>query len=57
MNLLISACLMGIRCRYDGGRKPLECLEQLIDRHVLIPVCPEVLGESHVQELLQEEKA
>ncbi len=44
MNLLISACLLGVRCRYDGGRKPLEGLEQLIDKHVLIPVCPEVLG-------------
>lgn len=44
MNLLISACLMGVRCRYDGGKKPLDCLERLIDKHVLIPVCPEVLG-------------
>lgn len=44
MNLLISACLMGIRCRYDGGRKTLECLDELMQRHVLIPVCPEVLG-------------
>ena len=44
MNLLISACLMGIRCRYDGGRKPLSCLDELMEKHVLIPVCPEVLG-------------
>ena len=44
MNLLISACLMGVRCRSDGGRKPLDCLNELMDRHVLIPVCPEVLG-------------
>ena len=44
MNLLISACLMGVRCRYDGGRKPLDCLDKLMDQHVLIPVCPEVLG-------------
>lgn len=44
MNLLISACLMGVRCRYDGGKKPLECMDKLIDKHVLIPVCPEVLG-------------
>ena len=44
MNLLISACLMGVRCRYDGGRKPLDCLNELMDRHVLIPVCPDVLG-------------
>ena len=44
MNLLISACLMGIKCRYDGGRKPLKCLDELMEQHVLIPVCPEVLG-------------
>lgn len=44
MNLLISACLMGIRCRYDGGQKPLECLDRLMEKHVLIPVCPEVIG-------------
>lgn len=44
VNLLISACLMGIKCRYDGGRKPLACLDQIMDRYVLIPACPEVLG-------------
>ena len=44
MNLLISACLMGVKCRYDGKTKPLACLEQLIDEYTLIPVCPEVLG-------------
>ena len=44
MNLLISACLLGIRCRYDGGRKPLERLDELMEKHVLIPVCPEVVG-------------
>jgi len=26
MNLLISSCLLGIRCRYDGGRKALDRL-------------------------------
>ena len=44
MNLLISACLMGVKCRYDGKTKPLACLGQLIDEYTLIPVCPEVLG-------------
>lgn len=44
MNVLISACLLGIRCRYDGQSKPLGCLEALLHSHVLIPVCPEVLG-------------
>ncbi len=44
MNLLISACLMGVRCRYDGGTQRLDCLDALMARHVLVPVCPEVLG-------------
>ncbi|MBR5152120.1 MAG: DUF523 domain-containing protein [Clostridia bacterium] len=44
--LLISACLLGTGCRYDGKRKPLskEVLEQLQDAYWLIPVCPEQLG-------------
>ena len=44
MNLLISSCLLGIKCRYDGGQKPLDCLDELMEKHVLIPVCPEVIG-------------
>ena len=44
MNVLVSACLMGFRCRYDGGAQRLECLDDLRERHVLIPVCPEQLG-------------
>ena len=42
--LLISACLMGTACRYDGGRQPLTGLERLMDRYHLIPVCAEQLG-------------
>ena len=44
MNVLVSACLMGFRCRYDGGTQRLDCLDDLRKRHVLIPVCPEVMG-------------
>ncbi len=44
MNLLISACLMGVRCRYDGGTQKIACLDELLKRHVLIPICPEVMG-------------
>lgn len=44
MNLLISACLLGIRCRYDACSKPLDCLDELNSRFTLIPACPEVLG-------------
>ena len=43
-NLLISACLLGVRCRYDGGSKPQEPILRLMDKYTLIPVCPEVYG-------------
>lgn len=44
--LLISACLCGCACRYDGKSRPLpeELLEKLSARYALIPVCAEQLG-------------
>ena len=44
--LLISACLLGEACRYDGKSKPLteEQIRFLWQRYELIPVCPEVAG-------------
>lgn len=44
MKILISACLLGLRCRYDGGGKPCEKAIALCKGHQLIPVCPEQLG-------------
>ena len=44
MRILVSACLLGIRCRYDGGSKPCGQVLLLGKKHVLIPVCPEQLG-------------
>ena len=43
-HLLISACLLGVPCRYDGQSKPCSFLELLTERFILIPVCPEQLG-------------
>lgn len=42
--ILISACLLGTPCRYDGASKPITGIEELEARYRLIPVCPEVLG-------------
>ena len=44
--LLISACLLGTPCRYDGKSKPLPAgqLEILRERYELYPVCPESDG-------------
>ncbi len=44
MKLLISACLLGLPCRYDGGAKRLEGIGALLERHECVPVCPEQLG-------------
>ena len=44
MNLLVSACLLGCACRYDGGAKPCAAVRTLAAKHTLIPVCPEQLG-------------
>ncbi len=46
MKILISACLLGLSCRYDGESKGLdkELLAALMAKHELIPACPEQLG-------------
>ena len=44
MKLLISACLLGCCCRYDGASKPQPWVEALAQKHTLIPVCPEQMG-------------
>ncbi len=45
-NILISACLLGVACRYDGLSKPLEAdiIEKLRKQYHLIPICPEIMG-------------
>lgn len=44
MKILVSACLLGFPCRYDGKRCPSEAVIRLAERHILIPVCPEQSG-------------
>lgn len=44
--VLVSACLLGVCCRYDGKGNPNSEVLALLDRDdvILIPVCPEQLG-------------
>lgn len=44
--VIISACLLGFDCKYDGGnnRLPEEKLVMLRGKYELIPVCPECCG-------------
>lgn len=44
MNILVSACLLGMKCRYDGTGIEMEELKTAFPEDNLIPVCPEVLG-------------
>ena len=44
MIILVSACLLGVGCRYDGESKPNDAVLALLGRHTLIPVCGEVMG-------------
>ena len=43
-NLLISACLLGIPCRYDGKRVTKVDISALRKKYNLIPICPEIYG-------------
>ena len=44
MRVLVSACLLGVCCRYDGQSKAYPLVEELCRRHEVVPVCPEQLG-------------
>ncbi|CAH2461469.1 MULTISPECIES: DUF523 domain-containing protein [Bacillus] len=42
--IVISACLGGIACRYDGNDNLVSKIEELLQREDTTLVCPEVLG-------------
>ena len=44
MRVVISACLLGVRCRYDGGDSRNELAIKQKEMSELIPVCPEEAG-------------
>lgn len=46
MRVLVSACLLGVNCRYNGIPKEVAKVKELLKREdiTLIPVCPEQLG-------------
>lgn len=46
MRVLVSACLLGVNCRYNGIPQADESVTELLTRDdiTLIPVCPEQLG-------------
>lgn len=53
---LVSACLLGINCKYNGKNNRNEkVLRLLAEGEILIPVCPEQLGGLETPRLLPEQ--
>ena len=44
MKILVSACLLGENCKYNGKNNYSERVAAYVAGHEVIPVCPEVLG-------------
>lgn len=42
MKILVSACLLGENCKYNGGNNYNEAVAEFIRGHEVIPVCPEM---------------
>ena len=41
---VVSACLAGLPCRYDGGGNACGAVVALVDAGLAVPACPETLG-------------
>ena len=44
MKIMVSACLLGQKCKYDGGDNYSEKVIAFTEGHEVIPVCPEMAG-------------
>ena len=42
--ILISACLVGDKCKYDGHTNYTPLIKDLLEKYELVPFCPEVEG-------------
>ena len=42
--ILVSACLLGLKVRYDGKEKANEELVEKLKNYDFVPVCPEIFG-------------
>lgn len=44
MKIMVSACLTGENCKYNGGNNRNKKVEALCNGNEIIPICPEVMG-------------
>ena len=53
---IVSACLAGIKCMWDGETKPCQKVINLVKQGKAIPVCPEQLGGLNTPRIPSEQK-
>ena len=44
MIIMVSACLAGENCKYNGGNNRNKKVDALFNGNRIIPICPEVMG-------------
>lgn len=44
MKIIVSACLLGENCKYNGGNNICQRVLDFVKNHEVVPVCPEQMG-------------
>ena len=42
--ILVSSCLLGLNCKYDGGNNYSNEIDAFLKNYDVIPICPEIMG-------------
>lgn len=42
--ILVSSCLLGLNCKYDGTNNYSEEIDEFLKDYDVIPICPEIMG-------------
>ena len=45
MNIAVSACLLGVNCRFDGESRPSDAVRALREHHHVVALCPESMAQ------------
>ena len=44
MKILVSACLFGENCKYNGGNNLNAAVLKFVEGHEVVPICPEMMA-------------
>ena len=42
--ILVSSCLLGLNCKYDGGNNYSNEIDDFLKNYDVTPICPEIMG-------------